>query len=53
MVGEFFREVGVLMLVFIPLERGQNFTVWDKIFAYGSSILLLLIGIHIEGNRGK
>ena len=57
MIGEFVREVAVLVLVFVPLEayRGLHWKWWVLSLAVAGTIavaiLILGIGIRIERQR--
>lgn len=57
MIGEFIREVAVLVLVFVPLEayRGVHWKWWVLALAVAGTIivalLILAIGISIERQR--
>jgi hypothetical protein len=57
MVGEFLRELAVLVLVFVPLEsyRGLDWKRWQLSLAITITVLLaigiLTIGIALERNR--
>jgi len=52
--GETFREVGVLLLVFVPLDvyfRAGRLTTTDEVLTLGSvivSLVLFEIGIRVE-----
>jgi hypothetical protein len=57
MIGEFIREVAVLVLVFVPLEayKGVNWKWWQVLIAVGGTVVaaigILGIGIRIERRR--
>jgi hypothetical protein len=52
MVGEFLREVAVLLMVFVPLElwKQQGGTVNYQLMAYvtGASLLIFVFGMFLE-----
>lgn len=54
MIGEFCREVAVLVLVFVPLEKVVNksgFGVWWAIGTLVVSAVFLSVGIILEWSR--
>jgi len=55
MLGDFFREAAVLVLIFYPLEMARNGTLpLLFIFLVGiGCIVLLLMGIALEKLRGR
>lgn len=55
MLGDFFREAAVLVLIFYPLEMSRNGNIpLPFIFLVGiGCIVLLLMGIVLEKLRGK
>jgi len=55
MLGDFFREAAVLVLIFYPLEMARNGTLpLPFIFLVGiGCIVLLMMGIVLEKMRGR
>lgn len=55
MLGDFFREAAVLVLIFYPLEMARNGTLpLPFIFLVGiGCVVLLLMGIVLEKLRGR
>ncbi len=51
MLGEFFREVGVLVIVFYPIEGELKNRPHGKLLIVLSGILCLGVGIMIERRR--
>ncbi len=52
MLGEFLREVAVLVLVFVPLDFfAHNLTAIRFIYAFVVSTILLVVGIAVERMR--
>jgi hypothetical protein len=54
MIGEFCREVAVLVLVFVPLEKIVNksgFGVWWGVGTLVVSAVFLSVGIILEWSR--
>jgi hypothetical protein len=51
MIGEFFRELGVLVIVFYPIESRLRDTAWGKAIIVGSGLACLAVGIVIERRR--
>jgi hypothetical protein len=53
-VGEVLRELGVLMLIFVPLDvifKSERFTTLDLALAFGALVagpILIEIGIRVE-----
>ncbi len=55
MLGDFFREAAVLVLIFYPLEmaRNGNLPLLFTFLVGVGCIVLLLMGIVLEKMRGK
>lgn len=56
MLGEFFREAAVLVLIFYPLEMARSNGSLPLLFVFlvgVGSIVLLLMGIVLEKMRGR
>jgi len=51
MIGEFFRELGVLVIVFYPIESQLRQTAWGKALIAAVGVACLAVGIVIERRR--
>jgi hypothetical protein len=51
MIGEFFRELGVLVIVFYPIESHLRGSAWGKALIAAVGVSCLIVGIVIERRR--